>query len=515
MDDFEEAVETGTLETFLKQDMHLDDPNQSIGDAEIDRLMREMTDQDLDQLAGHLSISEEPDFDVGSGSVLSGLGAVTAGAATGAAVGATAGLTKEPKERKSVKPQATEKADAGAAQQSETSIEETEPTKEAQVAKETTASTGNKAKHPEPLHPKEKSAEVSGEHTAASNTESTKPTTVATETSLEQSPTSIKTESPAEPAPTPAVPVQDPALAVLIEESASRIHARSPTEEMQSRAAALAAADAALREMQEDEDDYAAPDERAKDVKPPLDTKAPHPLHPVEKEGSPVSPQKDYTDTPGTSTTEPHTDAEIELAAQEAASRAAARTDIEQGRTSTPVLPSDKTSKVEEPASDKPTTTPSTSHTDAEIELAAQEAASRAAARTDIKEGKISTPVLPSDKDIQTKSSAKDTEATKTAAADKTTKEPATGILGAAEAALASAAGAVTQAVESAVSSVADIPKAAEKFADEASGIDAEDRKAEPKVDGPAPGEKTLDEVIDETMAKEKKEAEAEEKKAL
>ncbi|BEJ12443.1 hypothetical protein CspHIS471_0209030 [Cutaneotrichosporon sp. HIS471] len=60
MDDFEDAVETGQLEKFLKQDMVLADVSQTIGEAELDRLMREMTDADLDQLVGDLSVDDQP-----------------------------------------------------------------------------------------------------------------------------------------------------------------------------------------------------------------------------------------------------------------------------------------------------------------------------------------------------------------------------------------------------------------------------------------------------------------------
>lgn len=61
MEDFEDAVETGTLETFLKQDVDIDlDPasNKSgtIGEAELEKLMREMTDGDLDKLAEQIGV---------------------------------------------------------------------------------------------------------------------------------------------------------------------------------------------------------------------------------------------------------------------------------------------------------------------------------------------------------------------------------------------------------------------------------------------------------------------------
>lgn len=58
MDEFEEAVEMGTLESFLKQDTDHADASMTIGEAELDRLMREMTDADLDQLVGDLTIDD-------------------------------------------------------------------------------------------------------------------------------------------------------------------------------------------------------------------------------------------------------------------------------------------------------------------------------------------------------------------------------------------------------------------------------------------------------------------------
>jgi hypothetical protein len=50
MDDFEYASETATLGTFLRQNTDLA-ANQSIGEAELESLMREMSDADLDALA--------------------------------------------------------------------------------------------------------------------------------------------------------------------------------------------------------------------------------------------------------------------------------------------------------------------------------------------------------------------------------------------------------------------------------------------------------------------------------
>ncbi|CAK9784061.1 hypothetical protein CC85DRAFT_325055 [Cutaneotrichosporon oleaginosum] len=74
MDDFEDAVEMGHLEKFLKQDMELADVSQTIGEAELDRLMREMTDADLDQLVGDLKVDEkEKPRDSSSGGLLAGI----------------------------------------------------------------------------------------------------------------------------------------------------------------------------------------------------------------------------------------------------------------------------------------------------------------------------------------------------------------------------------------------------------------------------------------------------------
>jgi len=67
MDDFEEAVESQTLPSFLKQDLDLNltlDPSSTssttggstVGQAELERLMREMSDADLDALAGELGV---------------------------------------------------------------------------------------------------------------------------------------------------------------------------------------------------------------------------------------------------------------------------------------------------------------------------------------------------------------------------------------------------------------------------------------------------------------------------
>jgi len=56
MDDFEYAAETSTLSQFLRQDTDLA-ANQSVGEAELERLMREMSDADLDALAAEVEKS--------------------------------------------------------------------------------------------------------------------------------------------------------------------------------------------------------------------------------------------------------------------------------------------------------------------------------------------------------------------------------------------------------------------------------------------------------------------------
>jgi len=67
MDDFEYAVETGTLPSFLKQDIDLgpdatlsSSANQSgsIAEAELERLMREMSEGDLDKLAEQIGVEQ-------------------------------------------------------------------------------------------------------------------------------------------------------------------------------------------------------------------------------------------------------------------------------------------------------------------------------------------------------------------------------------------------------------------------------------------------------------------------
>ncbi|KAK4684879.1 hypothetical protein P7C73_g5285, partial [Tremellales sp. Uapishka_1] len=62
MDDFEYAVESATLPEFLKQDVDLAsgtlDPDQSLGEAELEKLMREMTDGDLVKLVEELHVGD-------------------------------------------------------------------------------------------------------------------------------------------------------------------------------------------------------------------------------------------------------------------------------------------------------------------------------------------------------------------------------------------------------------------------------------------------------------------------
>ena len=70
MDDFEHAVETATLPKFLKQDQDydIDSINASSGgagstsgtvaEAELEKLMREMSDGDLDKLAGDIGAGD-------------------------------------------------------------------------------------------------------------------------------------------------------------------------------------------------------------------------------------------------------------------------------------------------------------------------------------------------------------------------------------------------------------------------------------------------------------------------
>jgi hypothetical protein len=69
MDDFEYAVESQTLHAFLRQDQDhgatssADRAGESavagtVGQSELERLMREMSDADLDALAEHLGVEE-------------------------------------------------------------------------------------------------------------------------------------------------------------------------------------------------------------------------------------------------------------------------------------------------------------------------------------------------------------------------------------------------------------------------------------------------------------------------
>lgn len=89
MDDFEEAVELGYLEKFLRQDHDMAETSQTIGEDELDKLMREMTNADLDSLVDDLSTNDISAAD------LSGLRASTssrtaAESSLGASVGASA-----------------------------------------------------------------------------------------------------------------------------------------------------------------------------------------------------------------------------------------------------------------------------------------------------------------------------------------------------------------------------------------------------------------------------------------
>ncbi|ORY28319.1 hypothetical protein BCR39DRAFT_535500 [Naematelia encephala] len=59
MDDFEYAVESQTLPTFLRQDQETATLGGSTGEEELERLMREMSTGDLDDLAGQLGIEDQ------------------------------------------------------------------------------------------------------------------------------------------------------------------------------------------------------------------------------------------------------------------------------------------------------------------------------------------------------------------------------------------------------------------------------------------------------------------------
>nr|XP_018263605.1 uncharacterized protein I303_03475 [Kwoniella dejecticola CBS 10117]OBR85763.1 hypothetical protein I303_03475 [Kwoniella dejecticola CBS 10117] len=79
MEDFEDAVETQTLESFLKQDIDLSHPpaashagdagtsagQKSIQEVELEKLMREMTSEDLDKLIGELDVNEKDKVEIG------------------------------------------------------------------------------------------------------------------------------------------------------------------------------------------------------------------------------------------------------------------------------------------------------------------------------------------------------------------------------------------------------------------------------------------------------------------
>lgn len=58
MDDFEQAVESQELPQFLKQDADAGISAPTVGEAELERLIREMSEADLDALAGELGVDE-------------------------------------------------------------------------------------------------------------------------------------------------------------------------------------------------------------------------------------------------------------------------------------------------------------------------------------------------------------------------------------------------------------------------------------------------------------------------
>jgi hypothetical protein len=68
MEDFEHAVESQTLPSFLKQDQDhgtastttsMTDTPGTVGQSELERLMREMSDADLDALASQLGVEDK------------------------------------------------------------------------------------------------------------------------------------------------------------------------------------------------------------------------------------------------------------------------------------------------------------------------------------------------------------------------------------------------------------------------------------------------------------------------
>lgn len=73
MEDFEEAVETQSLESFLKQDLNIPDEASTISDPsapsaskqksmqemELEKIMGEMTNEDLDKLMNELGVSDD------------------------------------------------------------------------------------------------------------------------------------------------------------------------------------------------------------------------------------------------------------------------------------------------------------------------------------------------------------------------------------------------------------------------------------------------------------------------
>ncbi|KAK8869582.1 hypothetical protein IAR55_000149 [Kwoniella newhampshirensis] len=110
MEDFEDAVETQTLESFLKQDLDLSAPpatssssssdlpesssQRTVQEVELEKLMKEMTDQDLDQLIADLDVNDKSRADTAGTGIGNGIdtgGGTTCDPTFGARVGAGAG----------------------------------------------------------------------------------------------------------------------------------------------------------------------------------------------------------------------------------------------------------------------------------------------------------------------------------------------------------------------------------------------------------------------------------------
>lgn len=112
MEEFEDAVETQTLHTFLKQDLDLsaggdgeEVGNTSVSQMELEKLMREMSESDLDALAGELGVGAKVGLMVPEGAEpaqqSSSEGSKEAGEEAGAAKGgadAVADVLKDVKE---------------------------------------------------------------------------------------------------------------------------------------------------------------------------------------------------------------------------------------------------------------------------------------------------------------------------------------------------------------------------------------------------------------------------------